>query len=281
MFPFAFVFFAAHRHFSLQFQTFSAFRGKRKKEFGRNHSQRKPLTTTTTCIRRKVLHWSLCLLCSMLLIFSERKCISKPWRKLMNNKPENRIPWLLTDFDNIKDFPWLLKKFFDFSLTLNNFRFLLTFPWHILIWDFFSTFWGIFCYFRQASCDGVRFQASFDHFRRTNWTEDWARLTLWTIELWGLVTMVAKFLDLNNCSWQRRPFAFSNDGRKVWATILIQSAIMHRSHACHFYRFFFFLLYLQDHGLLRSRNFATMATWRKGFSSLMTRHYHGSGYCFW
>ena len=156
----------------------------------------------------------------------------------MNNKPENRIPWLLTDFDNIKDFPWLLKKFFDFSLTFNNFRFLLTFPWHILIWDFFSTFWGIFCYFRQASCDGVRFQASYDHFRRTNWTEDWARLTLWTMELWGLVTMVAKFLDLNNCSWQRRPFAFSNDGRKVWATMLIQSAIIHRSHACHFYRFF-------------------------------------------
>ena len=150
----------------------------------------------------KASNWSLCLLCSILFIFSERKCISKPWRKLMNYKPENRIPLLLTDFDNIKDFPWLLKKFFDFSLTLNNFRFLLTFPWHILIWDFFSTFWGIFCYFRQASCDGVRFQASFDHFRRTNWTEDWARLTLWTIELWGLVTMVAKFLDLNNCSWQ-------------------------------------------------------------------------------
>ena len=34
-----------------------------------------------------------------------------------------------------------------------------------------------------------------------------------------------------------------------------KSAITHRSHACHFYRFFFFLLYLQDHGLLRSRNF--------------------------
>ena len=161
MFKFALVFLAAHRHFSLQFQTFSAFRGNRKKEFGRNHSQRKPLTTTTTCIRRKVLHWSLCLLCSMLFIFSERKCISKPWRKLMNYKPEDRIPLLLTDFDNIKDFPWLLKKFFDFSLTLNNFRFLLTFPWHILIWDFFSTFWGIFCYFRQASCDGVWFQACF------------------------------------------------------------------------------------------------------------------------
>ena len=25
----------------------------------------------------------------------------------MNYKPENRIPWLFTDFDNIKDFPWL------------------------------------------------------------------------------------------------------------------------------------------------------------------------------
>ena len=278
MFPFALVLFCLPSTLFSSVSNFSRFsRAKRKKEFGRNHSQRKPLTTTTTCIRRKVLHWSLCLLCSMLFIFSERKCISKPWRKLMNNKPENRISWLLTDFDNIKDFPWLLKKFPDFSLTLKNFRFPLTFPWHISIWDFFSTFWGIFCYFRHASCDGVRFQASFDHFRSANWTKDWARLTLWTIELWGLVTMVSKFLDLNNCSWQRRPFAFSNDGRKEWATILIQSAIMHRSHACHFYRFFFFLLYLQDHGLLRSRNFATMATRRNGFSSLMTRHYHGSG----
>ena len=25
----------------------------------------------------------------------------------MNYKPENRIPWLFTDFDNINDFPWL------------------------------------------------------------------------------------------------------------------------------------------------------------------------------
>ena len=103
----------------------------------------------------------------------------------------------------------------------------------------FSTFWDIFCYFRQASCNGVQFQASFDHFRSANWTEDWARLTLWSIEVWGRVTMVAKFLDLNNLSWQRRPFALSIDGRKVWATILILSAIMHRSHACHLYRFFF------------------------------------------
>ena len=43
----------------------------------------------------------------------------------MNYKPENRIPWLLTDFDNINDFPWLFKKFPDFSLTLIMF----VFPW--------------------------------------------------------------------------------------------------------------------------------------------------------
>ena len=49
----------------------------------------------------------------------------------MNYKPEKRIPWLFTDFDNIKDFPWLFKKipwlfpnlekfsfFPDFSLTV-------------------------------------------------------------------------------------------------------------------------------------------------------------------
>ena len=39
----------------------------------------------------------------------------KSWRKLMNYKPEKRIPWLFTDFDNIKDFPWPWK--------------ILVFPW--------------------------------------------------------------------------------------------------------------------------------------------------------
>ena len=33
--------------------------------------------------------------------------------------------------------------------------------------------------------------------------------------------------------------------------------------------FFVFLPYLQDHGLLRCINFATMATWRNNFSSLL------------
>ena len=36
------------------------------------------------------------------------------------------------------------------------------------------------------------------------------------------------------------------------------------SHASQFFRFF--LQYFQDRGLLRSRNFATMATWRNDFS---------------
>ena len=40
--------------------------------------------------------------------------------------------------------------------------------------------------------------------------------------------MVAKFLDPNNPSRQRRSFALLNDGRKVWTAVLFFSAIMHR-----------------------------------------------------
>ena len=77
------------------------------------------MNTTTTCARDKVSnYWWLCLLCYILLIFSERTYISKSWRKLMNSKLENRIPWLFTDFDNIKDFARLFKKFPDFFLTV-------------------------------------------------------------------------------------------------------------------------------------------------------------------
>ena len=126
MFTFALAFMQAIDIFLFILTVFYAFRGKRKKEFGRKHSQRKPLTTTTICTRRRVSKWSLCLLCSILFIFPERKCVSKSWGKLMNYKPENRIPWLFTDFDNIKDFLWLFKTFPDFSLTLKNFRFSLT-----------------------------------------------------------------------------------------------------------------------------------------------------------
>ena len=40
-------------------------------------------------------------------------------------------------------------------------------------------------------------------------------------EVWRHVTMVATFLGLNNLSWQRWPFALSNNGRKVWATVFL------------------------------------------------------------
>ena len=65
--------------------------------------------------------------------------------------------------------------------------------------------------------------------------------------------MVAKFLNLNNLSWQRQPFALSNDGRKEWASVYFLSAIMYKEVIYdNFLRFF--LSYLPNHGLLRSRN---------------------------
>ena len=79
--------------------------------------------------------------------------------------------------------------------------------------------------------------------------------------------MVAKFLDLDNLSWQRQPFALSNDGRKVWATVLFLSAIMQRK-VIHVHFFVFFLPFIQDHGFFESRSFATMATWHNHFSFL-------------
>ena len=51
--------------------------------------------------------------------------------------------------------------------------------------------------------------------------------------------MVAKFLDLNNLSWQRRPFTLSNHQRKVWDTVLFLSAMMHRKGIhVNFFHFF-------------------------------------------
>ena len=68
----------------------------------------------------------------------------------------------------------------------------------------------------------------------------------------------------HNLSWQRRPFALSNDGRKVWANVLLLIAIM-PGKAIHVK----FCLFFPYHELLRSENFATMVTWRNGFSSLL------------
>ena len=52
--------------------------------------------------------------------------------------------------------------------------------------------------------------------------------------------MVTKFLDLNNISGGRRSFVLSNDGGKVWATVLFLNAIMHRKFIyVNFFVFFF------------------------------------------
>ena len=42
---------------------------------------------------------------------NENQCISKSWSKLMNYKPENRIPWLFPDLEKFLFFP-------DISLTV-------------------------------------------------------------------------------------------------------------------------------------------------------------------
>ena len=58
----------------------------------------------------------------------------------------------------------------------------------------------------------------------------------------------------------------------------VQSAIVHRKviHVISFF-FRFFLTYLQDRGLLISRNFATMVTWRNNLSSKKKKQERGLG----
>ena len=101
-------------------------RGRRNLEESIQNEITKPLTgTTSTCVRYRVSKWSLYLVCSILFIFSERKCISKSWGKLLNYKPENGIHWLFTDLT-------ISKIFRDFS------KHSLTFPWP---WKMFVFLW--------------------------------------------------------------------------------------------------------------------------------------------
>ena len=86
------------------------------------------------------------------------------------------------------------------------------------------------------------------------------------------ITVVAKFQNLNDPSWWWWLFALSNNGRKVWATALFPGAIMHRKVILYLLVFLFLLPYFQDHGLLRSRNFATMTTWCNNLSFLQGLH---------
>ena len=92
------------------------------------------------------------------------------------------------------------------------------------------------------------------------------KYTEWRGEVWGQVTMVPKVLNLNNLSWQRQPFALSNDGRKGYCFVR-ECNHAQESHTCHFCHFF--LPCLQDHRLLRSWNFVTLSTWCNDFSSVL------------
>ena len=86
--------------------------------------------------------------------------------------------------------------------------------------------------------------------------------------------MVAKFLDLNNLSLQRKPFALSNDERKAWATVLILSdKIMHRKLTQVMPIFFLFCsaIFARPRFCWDPEFFATIATWRNDFPLIKLR----------
>ena len=77
------------------------------------------------------------------------------------------------------------------------------------------------------------------------------------------VTMVAKFLELNNLSWQRQPFALSNDGKNSRATVWFLSAIMLIPVI------FFFFFFLPYQRLLRSN----VVMWYNDVSTIVDLNY--------
>ena len=133
---------------------------------------------------------------------------------------------------------------------------------------------------------GFPYQAAFEHSIHLVWTkieseiegDDWeVKITLTYDESllsdqppWGSLTSryhgSKKFLDLNNFSWQRRPFALLSDGRKVWVTVLFLSAIMHRKVIHVNFFFFFFSAILAGPRFVEDQKFSIMATWRNDYS---------------
>ena len=94
------------------------------------------------------------------------------------------------------------------------------------------------------------------------------RLRFWSTSIerrvWHHPTMVAKSLDLNSLCWWRRPFALSNDARKVQATVFFLIAIMHRKVInVNCFRFFFFLVIFAGGRFVKIQTF-----WYHGFSLL-------------
>lgn len=109
--------------------------------FGRSWSRWGSLVEhcSVVCVRHRVSinnNYCFASFAAYFLFFPKEKAFQSE-RKLMNCTPENRIPWLFTDYDNIKDFPGLFQKFPDFSWPWKIFVFLwLPWPWQpwILLW---------------------------------------------------------------------------------------------------------------------------------------------------
>ena len=84
--------------------------------------------------------------------------------------------------------------------------------------------------------------------------------------------MVAKFLELNTFLTETAICSVERGKKSVGYRFVPECNHTQESPACQV--FLFLMRYLQDHGLLRSRNFATMATPRNDFTSLFLRHCH-------
>ena len=123
MFTFTLAFFAGCQYFSLHFQPLSTFRarGRRNLEESIQNKNHWPQLLHVSGVKCQIDHFA-----CFAAYFSTFLKENASWRKLMNYKLENRIPWLFTNFDNIKDFPWHLK---------NS----LTFPWPWQPWPVWSS----------------------------------------------------------------------------------------------------------------------------------------------
>ena len=79
--------------------------------------------------------------------------------------------------------------------------------------------------------------------------------------------MVANLLDHKSLAWERRAFAFSNDGRKEWATVLLLRVIMH-GKAIHVNAIVSLYFSIAGQRFAETRNFDTIVTWCNDVSLL-------------
>ena len=79
--------------------------------------------------------------------------------------------------------------------------------------------------------------------------------------------MVANLLDHKSLAWERRAFAFSNDGRKEWATVKLLRVIMH-GKAIHVNAIVSLYFSIAGQRFAETRNFDTIVTWCNDVSLL-------------